>query len=403
MEEWDFLKAAVAEVKKAQPPDIARALSIRDGKPKKTFLLARGDPDSERDEMPPGVLTVLSRVASPHAPDAAPSPLSPPSRVEPFFSSLPAEGGATRTDLARWLTDVEQGAGPLAARVAVNRVWQHYFGRGLVPTPSDFGVRGDAPTHPELLNWLAGELVLSGWRMKHIHRLILDSAVWRQASSFPQSPRDPEGARLYVGREPLRIEAEILRDSILAVSGSLNRKQFGPAVKPRMNPEAIAITTDTYDHWPKDVTDGPETWRRGIYVFVKRSNLLPFLQTFDSPNAIGSCVRRNPSTVAPQALTLMNDAFVRDQARHFAERLRREAPDATGQCNLAWRLAFGRPPAEAEMQGALRFYEKQQRLHETDSAGDAPLAALTDLCQALFASNESLGANEPHFLICKLG
>ena len=381
--EWNSLTSAVAEIKQAEPEDVTRVLSVQEGPRQPTHLLVRGNPDAPADEMEPGVLSVLASTAVFGKRERK-------SEIATVGDHLvnhkgPAQHGEllTRRELAFWLTDVENGAGALAARVIVNRIWRHHFGRGLVTTPGDFGVRGDAPTHPELLDWLAAELVRNGWRIRHIHRLILNSATWRQSSV------DPEFEQLYAGRKPLRVEAEVLRDSILSVSGCLNTQQFGPAVKPRMDPDAISIVTDTYEHWPKDVVDGPDTWRRSIYVFVKRTNLLPLLLAFDLPDAIGSCSRRHQSCVAHQALMLMNDVFVREQSRYFAQRVRQDAGRRVqNQVHWIWNRGYSRRPSEAEIAQAVDFLNRQTAHHTADGVDCPDLAAVTDLCQAVISSSE---------------
>jgi hypothetical protein len=222
------------------------------------------------------------------------------------------------------------------------------------------------------------------------------SAVYQQDTAFDanRAKRDPEN-RLWWRRQPVRLEAEILRDSILSVSGCLNQQVYGPAVKPWMHPDAVVFADPNYDRWPKDVKDGPETWRRSIYIFTKRSNLFPFLQTFDSPSALGSCTRRNPTTVAPQALALMNDEFVRAQSRYFAQRILWEnSAGPAGRIERIYELALGKKPGKAELARSLEFLQKQSRQYQSDSAADlassahSSIDALADFCQAVFASNE---------------
>jgi len=376
LKDWERLKAEIKTIEQTKPKDIARVLSVRQGAPKKSYFLPRGNSDIEDETVTAGVLRVLSPVQQ--ASVATPT------------------NELTRVDLARWLTDPEHGAGALAARVMANRLWQHHFGLGLVETPGDFGVRGAAPTHPELLDWMASELIRGGWRLKPLHKLILMSATYRQGVAWDDTRAqvDPEN-HLWWHRRPTRLEAEALRDRMLFVSGSLNTKMFGPPVKPPIPPDAIASVADNYDRWPTDAKDAPETWRRGIYVFAKRSNLFPFLQAFDAPNTIGSCSKRNQTTVTPQALTLLNDAFVRNQMRLFARRVVWEAPGGVPErVTHAWKLAFGRAPTPAEVEKASRFIQEQTRLHESNATEPlaasawAGLEAMTDFCQALVASNE---------------
>lgn len=289
---------------------------------------------------------------------------------------------------------MEGGAGRLAARVIVNRLWQHHFGLGIVRTPSDVGLQGDRPSHAELLDWLAGELIRNGWHLKPIHRLIMNSAAYRRGVRFdPAAAKaDPED-RLLWRRQPLRLEAEAVRDSLLAVSGCLNSQMYGPGVHPRVHPDAIYKTESKYGElWPANVTDGPATWRRSVYVFVKRSNPMPFIQVFDQPETVSSCGQRAVSTVAPQALALMNDQFAREQAAHFAGRARSEGgADRSAQIKRAYALALGRPPRPTELDRSLAFLGRQDRHYRRGNAplriGD-PDPGLTDFCQALMSLNE---------------
>jgi mono/diheme cytochrome c family protein len=373
LSEWDSLAQTVKNIESTKPPDIPRALAIREGPPKKTHVLERGDPDQEREEVIPGFLSVLTR-------------------------GLPSEvtNRSPRMALAQWLVDVEHGAGALTARVIVNRIWQHHFGRGLVATAGDFGSRGERPSHPELLDWLASELVGNGWHLKAVHKLILMSAVYQQSTTYDERrPKvDPEN-RLWWRRQPERVEGEVLRDTILSVSGCLNRKVYGPLVKPRIHPDAIVYAADNYEQWPKDVKDGPATWRRSIYIYTKRSNLFPFLQAFDGPSAIGSCARRNLTTVAPQALALLNDEFVREQTRRFAERILWECPaDPARRIDRVYELALGRKASRMELARAVKFVEEQAKQHHSDvgaelaSTSPSSFNALVDFCQIIIASNE---------------
>jgi cyclophilin family peptidyl-prolyl cis-trans isomerase len=333
----------------------------------RAYYLDRGDPDREREAVSPGFLTVLTRdrptwkkhTWEAFAPRSAEQPIPQPRRA-----------------LANWLTDLDGGAGRLVARVIANRLWQHYFGEGLVRTPNDFGVQGDRPSHPELLDWLAGELIKHGWHLKPIHRLIVTSAAYRQGVvTDPEKARiDPEN-RLFGRRRTRRLSAESLRDALLVVGGNLNREMFGPGIKPPMPAEAIFPTAPKHGIvWPADAEDGRANWRRSVYIVVKRSNPVPFLQTFDAPDAAGSCGRRIATTVPTQALILMNDPFVVAQSSRFAEIVGTSAgASSASQVRRAYYLAFGRLPETAEVDRGVSF------LHEH------PLA---DFCQALVQSNE---------------
>ena len=237
--------------------------------------------------------------------------------------------------------DVEHGAGSLTARVIVNRLWQHHFGEGLVRTPNDFGVQGTRRTHPALLDWLASRLIAEGWRLRPMHRLILTSAAYQQSAAFDakKAKVDPDN-RLLWRQRPRRLQAESIRDAILAVGGGLDRKLFGPAVFPYIPPEAALSATRS--PWSNTTKDSPDTWRRSIYVFTKRSVQLPILQAFDRPDANASIGRRHMTTIVPQALHLINDPLIRTQCDRFAERvLAKAGPDRSAQIRLAFETAPG--------------------------------------------------------------
>ena len=372
--QWDEMSARLNAIKASRPNDIPRVLGIREGEARETRILVRGDPNQEGDGVRPHVPGALTCDSG---------------RRRDFHS---------RVDLAEWMTDVECGAGPLAARVIVNRLWQHHFGRGIVETPGDFGTRGDPPSHPDLLEWLSGELVRSGWRLKPIHKLIVTSATYLQSGDWDSARAavDP-GNRLWWRREARRLEAESIRDAILAVSGTLNRTLFGPSVKPPIPSEAIYNPVESYDQWPEDVRDGPETRRRSLYVFTKRANLFPFLQAFGAPRTLESCARRDVSMGPIQALAFMNDEFVREQSRYFAERVLLEsASSVESRIQVAYRLGLGRLPTRVEMSRARSFLESQAAQYTSDwgeraaSHSQYRMRALVDFCQSLFASNEFL-------------
>jgi hypothetical protein len=358
------------EAVKFKPEDrLGRALGVADAEatPATSYLLARGDVDHKAAEVKLGFLTVLT-------PPEADGDVTPWTRRE---KSAGAKTTGQRTALAEWMFDTEHGAGRLTARVIVNRLWQHHFGQGLVRTPSDFGTQGERPSHPELLDWLATELIRGGWKLKPIHRLILSSSAYRQDTTFDaqKAKTDPDN-RLLWRRRPTRVEAEILRDAILAASGQLNRDLYGPSIKPAVPPEAMAGRNKDGIERPKQ--DGPEQWRRSVYLFTKRSLLTPSMMTFDAPNPTESCARRSVSTVPTQALALLNDPFVRRQAGHFAERCLAEAKHgAQSQARHAYLVALSREPTEDELRAAKKFL------------GDAvDKESMTDLCHVLFGINE---------------
>ena len=374
----------VEAIKRSQPQAPLAALAITDKKaePEPTWLLNRGDFYAKKEQVQLGFFTVLSHSKSPEDYLAAARTGNP---VNP--STL------QRRALADWMTDAEQGAGPLLARVMVNRVWQHHFGEGLSRTVSDFGVRGERPTHPELLEWLTYRFVARGWQLKELHRSILNSSVYRQATvaDAERSGLDPDN-RLLWRQRPKRLEAEILRDAVLSVSGTLNLQQFGPAFKPPIPSEAI-VARNAKDPYPKDARDTPETRRRTVYMFHKRVVQHPLMQAFDGPDAAVSCGRRNSTTVAPQALALLNDPFLRDRAGDFARSvLSQGSAKPEDWATSAFRLALVREPRDSERLTATQFLEQQlQRRAMRDkslSAEQVRLEALTDFCQALFSLNE---------------
>jgi hypothetical protein len=322
-----------------------------------TFFLRRGDPGNKEGVAPQGFLQVLMPSA-----DAAPR-----------WRTEPPSGWRTsyrRRALAEWLTDTRDGAGQLLARVIVNRLWQHHMGRGIVATPSDFGARGERPTHPELLDYLAGELIKNGWRLRPIHKLIMTSAVYQQASRLDADKvKLDRDNKLWWRFLPRRLEAEVIRDSLLAVSGQLEDKMFGPG---------------TLDEGSK---------RRSIYFTVKRSKLVPMMVIFDAPEALGGMAERPTTTIAPQALHLLNSPQVREYAKAFARRVlpneQRPLPEAVRQ---AYHVALARGPSPAELDDALAFLQQQMASYPPQRAPgperDRREPAMADFCQVLMCLNE---------------
>ncbi|HVJ69532.1 MAG TPA: DUF1553 domain-containing protein [Caulifigura sp.] len=309
-----------------------------------------------------------------------------------YASADSSNSTSQRRALADWITDPEHGAGTLLARVIVNRVWMHHFGQGLVRTPGDFGVRAEPPTHPELLEWLTQDFIQQGWRLKHLHRMILSSSVYQQSSRARSQAADSDNRLL--SRMPLmRLEGEVLRDSMLAVSGALNPAEFGPAVRPPIASEAI-VARNLKSEYPKDIKDGPEVRRRSIYLFHKRVVPYPLLQAFDKPDAQQSCSRRDRTTVAPQALTLLNDPFVRTMSNEFANRISTSASSTGESVNQAYRLALGRSATSEELAAGEAFIAKQisERRGRDAKVGDDVVRreAGADFCQVLFGLNEFL-------------
>jgi hypothetical protein len=328
--------------------------------PGKAYLLERGDWRTRGEEVQPGLPQVL----------AGDGGLDPKNR---------------RRQLAEWIANPDN---PLTARVAVNRIWQYHFGKGIVKTPSDFGATGDRPSHPELLDWLATEFVKRGWSWKAMHRLILLSNTYRQSSSFNEQAAalDPEN-RLLWRMNPRRLEAEPLRDSILAVSGKLNPEMFGPGIYPRIDPDVI--NTGSRPRWPLNAKDDHDVWRRSVYIFVKRSVILPLIEVFDCPATVVSGPSRAVSTVSPQALALMNNEFVLRQARFFAERAAKEAgADKRAQVIRAFEIALNRRPNAKEIEWSLSFLKSQAEGYARGKDEEPETSALRDFCHAIINLSE---------------
>ncbi len=339
-----------------------------------THVLKRGDPTRPGAAIKPGVPKVLGD--------------------GPTNQPVPTAGSTgLRFWLARWLINPDN---PLVARVIVNRIWQFHFGEGLVATSSDFGVMGDPPSHPELLDWLASELVASGWRLKPLHRLIVLSQTYQRSSANePTALQADPGGRLLWHWRPRRIDAEVVRDSILAVSGRLNLRMAGPSIYPKLPREVLEGQSRPGDGWGR--SDDREQSRRSVYIFAKRSLAVPELELLDAPDTTGSCDRRMVSTTGPQALTFLNGLFIHQQANAFASRLIDEAgPDESKQVRRAFALALGRAPRPDELLAALEFLAKQRSLIEVESASrmrkpeslDARCKALAAFCLVVLNMNE---------------
>lgn len=305
------------------------------------YYLRRGEVDNKQGKAEPGFVKVLWRG----------NEIKPATMVDP------------RMALANWMTDVDHGAGPLLARVIANRVWQHHFGEGIVGTPNDFGVQGDRPTHPELLEFLAGELIRGGWKLKSLHRQIMLSDTYQQSNEVnPANQKIDPDNRLLWHHRPRRLEAEAIRDSLLIVGGNLDSTMFGPSV------------LDT-------------SARRSVYLRVKRSELIPIMTMFDAPEPTQSIGERIVTTVPTQALAMMNSPFVRQQAEKLADRIKPETGGLENAIDRGYRIAFSRSPTPRE-RTTMRSFIDQQR---TAMGGDTPEAtkkALVEFCQVLLCLNE---------------
>ncbi|MBI1322294.1 DUF1553 domain-containing protein [bacterium] len=375
---WTAMKTGLGDAQKTRPPAGPVAIGMtdtgRDAQPVR--LLIKGNFHLQAEEVPPGFLSVLSdkRV------------------IEPKPTGHATTG--TRTELVRWLTSPDH---PLTARVVVNRLWQQHFGRGIVATPSDFGTQGMEPTHPELLDYLALRLIREGWSLKAMHRLMVTSGTYR-LSSKPKAravEEDPDNL-LFSHQTRRRLDAEMVRDSVLAVSGRLNPAQGGPSVRPPL-PAGIEAKD-----W---VADKDETAhrRRSVYIFAQRNVKFPFLESFDLPDSNLSCPERLISVNAPQALMMLNSDFAIDEARAMARTVIADSPGASDQDRIEriWMRAVSRKPEPQEMQvaaGLLANYRAAATKHGESSSGevdpkgwnasDAELAAWADLCHVVLNLNE---------------
>jgi hypothetical protein len=294
--------------------------------------------------------------------------------------SSPEPVSGKRRALADWLTARDN---PVTPRVMVNRLWQFHFGRGIVPTPNDFGKLGELPTHPELLDWLAGEFVHGGWRMKRMHRLIMLSNAYQMSSAATPSglERDPAN-RLFWRFNMRRLAAEEVRDSILAASGQLNLKAGGPGVFPPIPKAVLAGQSVPGSGWGDSPPE--EAARRSVYVHVKRSLLVPILSQHDMADTDSSCAVRFTTTVPTQALGMLNGEFTNEQAEKLADRLEREAPgNLAGQIRRGIRLTTSRRPADDEIQRDVEFVRKLQIEAKMNAH-----SALTQYCLLLLNANE---------------
>ncbi len=347
------------------------ALAVAEDPIKPTRILRRGDVLTPGAEVQPAMPAVL-RVPSPE--------IRPP-------GNLPPTSGR-RMAMARWMVDP---ANPLTSRVLVNRLWQHLFGVGLVPTPNDFGRTGLRPTQPELLDWLASEFIEGGWRMKRIHRLILTSDAYRMSS---RANRDEALARdeanTFLWRQnPRRLEAEAVRDSLLAAVGTLNLKSGGPSFYPALAQEVHGTQDSAGKGWGE--SPPAEQDRRSIYIFAKRALVTPLLEAFDCPASTVPIGTRSVTTVAPQSLMLLNDAFVRRQAARLADRLTRECGDDDRRLMIrAFELVLQRAPTDTEIEASQRMLGEQRQLATGKSPAERDRLAHINFCAALFNLNEFL-------------
>jgi hypothetical protein len=315
-----------------------------------THLLRRGDVDQKVSVVSPGFPKVFLK-----------DPNAPAELSWTDSTKSNSKSSYRRAALANWLTDTTDGTGALVARVIVNRLWQHHFGRGLVATPNDFGSTGQKPTHPELLDWMAQELIDQGWKLKSLHRHLMTSETYMQSNRMPDDPRlksDPDNL-LWWHRPPRRLEAESIRDSMLVVSGLLDRTMYGPG------------------------TLDPNMKRRSIYFFIKRSQLVPMMMLFDWPEHLVSIGQRQTTTIAPQALAFMNNPI----ARAAAEALANQLSDVQ-RIDEVFLKVLSRLPTDAERQAAFRFIAQAQKTRQEQNVSQPEKMAIADFCQILLCANE---------------
>lgn len=372
--EYDALKKKRTELEKKPMPKRDMALSVNhcDVKPATTYIMVRGNPNTPgKDEIKPGFPAVLG-LPTPEIPEPGPN----------------AKSSGRRTVLANWLASPSN---PFTARVFVNRVWQHHFGKGIVPTPNDFGKLGEKPSHPELLDWLAATFVEGGWKIKPLHKLILMSDAYKRSSAGIETALKADPTNSLLWRFSMRrLNAEEVRDSMLAVSGSLDLKQFGPSVYPKIPEEILAGQSIPGEHWLASKGGGydprnPDAGnRRTVYVCVKRALQVPVLANHDQADTDSSCPVRYTTTVPTQALGMMNGEFANERATAFAERLTKEyGNDLPKKITRTIRLTTGRVPSDSEVAKDVAFVQDLQKKH-----GLSPAKALQQYCLLALNANE---------------
>jgi hypothetical protein len=326
-----------------------------------THVMRRGIAANRGDEVPPAVPAVFT--------------MRPPQFAEP---DADATTSRRRRALAEWISSPDNA---LAWRVLANRVWQHHFGKGIVATPGNFGFTGAPPTHPELLDHLARQLVANGGHLKPLHKLILMSATYRQSSQHRAEGIERDATNSLLWRMNLRrMEAEVVRDSILAASGKLNPQAGGPGIKPRLRPELLPASQR--NKWPLVAQEDARHWRRSVYIYTKRQLLMPIMELFDAPTTTDTCAARTESVVPTQALVLMNDEFAEEQAGFLAARaLQESGNDMSRAIGRVFLLTMSRPPAAARLRQAAAFVQSREAVGGREGA-------LTDLAHVIFNSSE---------------
>lgn len=383
-DELKQLADQAAEIrKKKKPEEHVRPTTEVPGQVPTSFVFFRGDHEQPKNEVTPAGLSVVSlNTELPEIPSDDPA--------------LKTTG--RRTAFANRLTSRQH---PLTARVIVNRIWMHHFGQGIVRTPTDFGSLGSEPTHPELLDWLAAEFMESGWSVKHLHRLILNSATWQQAAHRSEELRQSDPENLLYGAANLRrLDAETVRDSILTVAGVLNRELYGkpvPVMADKVGRWVLGIENLNAGRPGKVLPLRGQEYRRSLYAQVRRSRPLSVMEPFDLPRMAPNCELRRTTTATPQSLMLMNSEFALTYSQKLAERIQTEEQGGLeNQIQLAWRTVFGRSPDETEENEAVQFVKQQsellsKRIEAKENKEEAAAKeALANLCQMLLCSNEFL-------------
>ncbi len=366
------IEGELKRVKEAAPPfDYALTVAENGPKPRLTQVLARGDAFTPKDEVHPAFPAVLGLPA-------------------PKLSERPNEAKSTgrRSVLANWIASPQN---PLTARVMVNRIWQKHFGTGIVPTPDDFGQTGERPTNQPLLDYLASEFVASGWKVKRMHRLIMTSRAYRMSSRADNRKAiAADEANTLLWRQNLRrVEAEVIRDTMLAVAGTLNTKRGGPSVFPTLPKEVHGTQDSSGKGWADSPTE--EQNRRSVYLVVKRALKVPLLECLDFANSASPVAVRPSTTTAPQALMLLNDAFVQAQGSALAERIRREAGEISErQIARAFQLVLQREPTKTEVNASLALLADQTKRATAEGANDPARVALNSFCRGLLNVNEMI-------------
>ncbi|HEV7223948.1 MAG TPA: PSD1 and planctomycete cytochrome C domain-containing protein, partial [Pirellulales bacterium] len=356
---------AAANARRGEKPGKAAWLSDVSPQPPEVFLLVRGAYSQPGEKVEPGVPAVLSD------PD------------NQYAAIVPSSGAATtgrRLALAQWLTRPNSRAAALLARVTVNRIWQHHFGVGLATSADNLGYSGAAPSHRELLDWLAAEFVEQGWSMKSLHRRVLASAAYRQASLSREDAIAVDPGNRLLWRFPLRrLDAESIRDGMLAVAGELDLAPDGPYTPTQRTGEGEVVVDESL----------PGARRRSLYLQQRRTQVLSLLDVYDAPSIVANCTRRSQSAMPLQALSALNSAFALARAKAFCARLERETADELPpRLERAFLLAVGRPPEAAEREAAERFFAAQRANY--GERPDAGRQAWTDFCQMLMAGNAFL-------------